>query len=260
MTAARTFERRPTVLIVAASDSSGGSGLQADLRVCAALGVHPLTVVTAVTAQTPTVLESYFELSAAAVRAQLSAVESVGVDAVKIGLIANPAVAARVVDWLAQRALEAVVDPVAGTSGGAEFGDRASRREVFEQLAPRACLITPNRPEFEELAAGRPTGRVALIAAARALRPRHGALLLKGGHGTSELCTDLLVGAQSVREFTHRRLGGRPKRGTGCALSTAIACFLAHGKVLEAAVEEGIGYVQHALTEATPLGDRVSVI
>jgi hydroxymethylpyrimidine/phosphomethylpyrimidine kinase len=250
--------QRPNLLLVAASDSSGGSGLQADLRACAAFGVHPLTVLTAVTAQAPEGLRRLQAVSAEMVAEQLAAVEGLPIAAVKIGVVPTAGAVEVLADWLATRGLPRVVDPVAATSGGEPLGDEAGFDAVARRLVAGATLVTPNHPELRRLAPGKPDDEAGRIAAARELGAR--AVLVKDGHGRGELCEDLLVLEDRVERFSHPRRTGRPVRGTGCLLAAAVAAGLARGEALEAAVRRGIEHVQDALENASPLGERVGVL
>lgn len=249
---------RPNVLLFAASDSSGGSGLQADLRVCAALGVHPLTVLTAVTAQGATGLRRRWGLDAEVVGEQLEALADLPIAAVKIGVLATAAVAEAVAGWLAGRRLPVVVDPVLATSGGEPLADAAAVESLTRRLLPAATLVTPNLGELARLSASPTRGRDERVAAARRLGCA--AVLVKDGHGSGALCEDLLVTADAVQSFRHRRHRGSQVRGTGCALATAVAAGLARGEPLGPAVKGGIDYVQNALETASPLGGGVAAL
>lgn len=249
---------RPNLLLVAASDSSGGSGLQADLRVCAAFGVHPLTVLTAVTAQGATALRRLEPVGVGMIGDQLAAIEDLPIAAVKIGALPEAAAIRLLAEWLARRRLHVVLDPVLETSGGQALADDAARAAMLRWLVPAATVVTPNLPELRRLAGGTAEGADPSIAAARRLGP--GAVLVKGGHGVGEVCEDLLVLADRVESFRHRRRAGRGARGTGCALAAAIAAGLARGDSLDGAVRRGIDYVQDALKRASPLGGGATVI
>jgi hydroxymethylpyrimidine/phosphomethylpyrimidine kinase len=248
---------RLNILLIAASDSSGGAGLQADLRVCAALDLHPLSVVSAITAQSPSALRASGPVAAELIAAQLEAVEALPIAAVKIGALPHAAALRVVGHWLRGRSLPLVVDPVFATSGGQSLVDPEMPELLRHELLPLAALVTPNGQEFLTLTGTGPDEGEATVVAARDLLAAEGALLLKGGHRAGRLCEDLLVTRLATRCFSHPRLPGPAARGTGCALATACAAGLARGLPLARAVEEGIEYVQRALRRACALGEGV---
>jgi hydroxymethylpyrimidine/phosphomethylpyrimidine kinase len=247
---------RPHLLLIAASDSSGGAGLQADLRVCAALDLQPLSAITAITAQSPSALRASSPVAAEVIAAQLEAVEALPIAAVKIGALPQAAALRVVSRWLrGRRSLPVVVDPVFATSGGQALVDPEMPELLRRELLPLASLVTPNGPEFLTLTGTGADEGDATLAAARDLLVADGALLLKGGHRRGRRCEDLLITRTAARSFSHARLPGPAARGTGCTLATACAAGLARGLPLARAVEEGIEYVQRALTNACALGD-----
>lgn len=227
------------VLLIAGTDSSGGAGLFRDQSVARALGIDSVAVITAVTAQTDRRVADVSILPPASISAQIStAFETGPFDAVKIGMLGNAQIVAAVAAGLKHAACPIVLDPVTHSSSGKELLDKAGQRGLLNDLLPIIGLITPNLPELEIL-----TKHVPDIAPDRAARTRAlleygaGAVLLKGGHDTGDQSTDTLYQPQCVTEFSAARhpVG---KRGTGCTLSTAIACYLAAGKTLGRAVGE----------------------
>lgn len=252
----------PRVLIIAGSDSGGGAGLQADLRTCAAHGAFGTTAVTAVTAQNTLGVDAALALPPELVRAQIDAVlGDIGADAVKIGMLANAAIVRTVAEALAAAGLAGdrlpiVLDPVmVAKSGDSLLADDAVSA-LLRDLLPMASLVTPNLPELARLLdTDAAADEAARIGQARRLAARGPLVLAKGGHAAGEEIVDLLVDAAGVRgRFSHPRQAGRATHGTGCTLSTAVACRLARGDEATTAVRGAIEYLQGAIAAATPLG------
>lgn len=240
----------PVALTIAGSDSGGGAGIQADLRTFAAHGVHGLCAITAVTAQNTRAVTAIEPMPPRVVEAQLDAVfVDFNVRAVKIGMLATPAIVRAVAGALARRPrVPVVLDPVlVATTGGrlstADLGP-ALRRHFLK----RADLVTPNVPEAERLLGRKLHNADDLAGAADdllALGAR--AVLLKGGHLKGRIVRDLLALADGTRRwFEHARIDAEG-HGTGCTLSAAIASNLALGEPLEKAVRHAIDYVHRAM-------------
>jgi hydroxymethylpyrimidine/phosphomethylpyrimidine kinase len=254
----------PYLLSIAGSDSSGGAGIQADLKAFAAHGAYGMTAVTAITAQNTLGVEAVQALPAALVAAQIEAVvRDPGVDAVKIGMLADAGIVAAVAGCL--RALEGVpvvLDPVMVAKGGAELLD-AEAVDGLRRLASLATLLTPNLPEAERLEshpARTPEARERLL---RRLGERCPAVLLKGGHvagPVGEEIVDLLWDGSRVHAFVHPRLAARSTHGTGCTLSSAIAARLGRGESLVAAVSGAIDWLHEAIARAIPVGAGVGPV
>jgi hydroxymethylpyrimidine/phosphomethylpyrimidine kinase len=249
--------RTAIVLTIAGSDSSGGAGIQADLKTCAAFGVYAATVVTALTAQTTHGVRAIEAASASILAAQLAAVlEQFDVAAVKIGMLANAAnveVVARRLGVLSPRPV--IIDPVLVASGGGALLDNEALAALKGTLLPLATLLTPNRPEAARLLATREAASdaeaVAQGEALRALGAR--AVLLKGGHAEGASAVDILITEDGVRRFALPRLATRHGHGTGCTLAAAIAALLAGGADLADAVGRAKSYVWQALRDAGAL-------
>lgn len=246
----------PRVLTIAGSDSGGGAGIQADLKTFAAHRVYGLSVITAVTAQNTRAVTAVEVLSAANVAAQIDAVmDDIGVDAVKIGMLANAELVSAVAGALQRHRPPAIVlDPVmVAKSGDALLADEAVAA-LRDELLPLATVVTPNLPEAERLC-GRPVANDdERRAAARALAGAGPAVLLKGGHGEGDKVVDLLFEGGRTHTFTHPRQHTSSTHGTGCTLSSAVAARLGWGQGLAEAVEGAIVYLQGAIRAAYPLG------
>lgn len=228
----------PEVLICAGLDPSGGAGFLADARIVTAVNARPVGVVTALTVQNTLGVQQVQPVDAEIVGAQLAALlGDVEVHAVKLGMLGSVQVAREVAYGLDLTAAPVVWDPVAAPSRGRVVFDGESFGELLALLAPHLTLITPNVIELGLFAGREITGRADAIAAARALIERVGKLdvLVKGGHFTDEPALDLLVTADAVHDLVGVRVGGEDVHGTGCALSSAIAAYLAHGSDVLAA-------------------------
>lgn len=244
--------RRRSVLSIAGSDSGGGAGIQADMRTIVAHGLHPLTAVTALTAQHTRGVTAIHACPLAILEAQIKAAfDDFDVAAVKVGMLAT----GEVIDCVAASLgavgpVPIVLDPVMVASSGAVLLEPSAVRRLVERLFPLARLITPNLPEAELLAGirvGNPDELAGAAAALRALGCR--AVLLKGGHLPGETAIDWLDDAAVTHEYRHPRLG-LEGHGTGCTLSSAIACGLALGEPLDRACEAACDYVHGALRHA----------
>ena len=246
------MSRRPAVLVIAGSDSSGGAGIGRDLRVLSELGAGGACAITAVTAQTHGRLVSVHHIPPKIVRAQIaSALESEQVRAIKIGMLGTARTVSAVADSLTARgAIPLVLDPVLLSSSGGVLLDDDGRARMRERLFPLTDLLTPNIPEAASLCGTSPAAtREELLAQGRALLamgPR--AVLLKGGHAEAPEAVDLLVTSHAEPQWlASPRLDTR-SRGTGCALASAIAAGLAQGSSLEEACRNGKRYVLSMLS------------
>jgi hydroxymethylpyrimidine/phosphomethylpyrimidine kinase len=220
--------RLPAVLSIAGSDSGGGAGIQADLKAFAACGVHGMTAITAITAQSTVGVDAVGAVDPELIVAQVQAVQrDVGVDAVKIGMLGTVATIAAV-----ERALDAldpgtpiVLDPVMVAESGAELLAADARAALVERLLPRVTVTTPNLPEARAIA-GRPDADApALARAIHALGPR--CVVVTGGH--REAATDVFFDGEALVELPGERYPDGAAHGSGCTHSSALAAHLAHG-------------------------------
>jgi hydroxymethylpyrimidine/phosphomethylpyrimidine kinase len=244
-------------LTIAGSDSSGGAGIQADLKTFAALGVYGASVITALTAQNTQSVQAIHDVPAAFITAQLDAVfTDLAVSAVKIGMLSQTASIEAVAIGLDRHAARNIVlDPVmVATSGDRLLAPDAVAR-LRLALFPRALLITPNLPEAAALLDSAPARNEAeMEKQARAILDLGAQnVLIKGGHGAGDESVDLLVGPTCARRYSAKRIVTKNTHGSGCTLSSAIAAGLAKGLVLEAAVEQAKTYVTAAIAGADQL-------
>jgi hydroxymethylpyrimidine/phosphomethylpyrimidine kinase len=248
--------RRPRLLSIAGSDSGGGAGIQADLKTFAAHGVYGMTAITAVTAQNTLGVSAVAELTPTLVAAQIDAVfDDLGVDAVKIGMLASAPIVRVVAERLRVHAPPRVVlDPVmVATSGDPLISDEAVEA-LRGELLPLATLLTPNLPEAARLLDEAPGKGVAWQEDAARRLAGNGPVLVKGGHAGGEEVVDLLACGDALHRFVHPRLDTTSTHGTGCTLSAAIASRLALGDDLRRAVSGAIDYLHGAIAAASPLG------
>lgn len=233
----------PRILSIAGSDSSGGAGIQADIKTITMLGGYAMTAITAVTAQNTLGVTMVEALSPDMVAAQIDAsVSDIGVDAVKIGMLGSPEIAAVVADRLAALGVPVVFDPVMIATSGSVLADEATIAG-FEKLMQLATLTTPNVPELQAL--GGPDGMAA----------RGVTYLAKGGDAEGLMVEDVLViPGQPPRVWSAPRIMTRHTHGTGCTLSSAIACALGAGLDLVPAIEQGRAFVRAALGAAPGYG------
>ena len=251
---------KPTrLLAIAGSDSSGGAGIQADFKTASALGVYAMTAVTAVTAQDTTSVGAIQFVPPAIVREQIErCLADIGADAIKIGMLGSAEIALTVARTLAAHAqkIPLVVDPVMVASSGAALADDGVVAILKSDLFPRAALIMPNLPEAARLC-GFAVATPPQIARAATALLSHGpeAVLIKGGHGADDVLTDWLFPKMGLpKAFSTPRIDTRHTHGTGCTLSTAIACGLGQGLALDEAVARAHAFVQQAIRTAPGFG------
>lgn len=245
----------PRVLAVGGSDSSGGAGIQADLKTALALGAHGLSVVCAVTAQDSHGVRGSWAVPPETVRAQLAAVlDDIGVDAVKTGMLPSAPVALAVTEMLAGVRAPLVVDPVMASSHGQVLAAPGAVEVIRQRLLPLATVVTPNLAEAGLLTGTRPTDEAGMAragAAIAALGPRW--VLVKGGHLDGDP-VDILVGGDQVLRFPGQREPNPHTHGTGCTMASAIAVYLAMGADVPAAVGRAKAFMTEAIRSGFPLG------
>ncbi|MEO6040808.1 MAG: bifunctional hydroxymethylpyrimidine kinase/phosphomethylpyrimidine kinase [Croceibacterium sp.] len=235
----------PRILAIAGSDSSGGAGIQADIKTITMLGGYAMTAVTAVTAQNTLGVQAVVSMTPQLVVEQfLACSRDIGIDAVKIGMVARPETTDIIGDLLRTlgRGTPVVLDPVMVASSGAVLNVRGTNGHLLA-LAEHAALVTPNLPELEALG-----GLDAVLGHCRAV-------LVKGGHAPGEVIVDRLVTADGeIARWEDTRIETSGTHGTGCTLSSAIATYLGHGLTLEDAIGKAREFVRAALLAAPGFG------
>jgi hydroxymethylpyrimidine/phosphomethylpyrimidine kinase len=258
MTATSVAGRRPIALTIAGSDSSGGAGIQADLKTFSAFGVYGASVIVALTAQNTRGVQGVYPIPPAFVAEQMRSVLSdLDVGAVKTGMLAATDIVEMVVAGLqAGPPRPLVVDPVMVATSGDVLLAPDAVDAVKRLLLPAATLITPNVPEAAILLGCSPAKTDAeLVSQAEALKAAGAhAVLLKGGHGSGGKAIDVLVDDRGVTRFELERIATPHTHGTGCTLSAAITALLAQGLDLEQAVRRAKSYVWRALEHGRRLG------
>ncbi|MCY3846197.1 MAG: bifunctional hydroxymethylpyrimidine kinase/phosphomethylpyrimidine kinase [Acidobacteria bacterium] len=252
-------------LTIAGSDSSGGAGIQADLRTFAAHGVHGLCAVTAVTAQDAGGVQACHAVPPRVVEAQIAAATaSPGVAAVKTGMLATAAIVDVVAAAAARRALpRLVVDPVLRSGLGDRLLDDDAIERLRRALLPRAAVVTPNRDEAERLAGMRIASPADAREAARRIHdlgPR--AVVVTGGHLEEDAghAVDVLFDGSDVVELRAPRVNGLTVHGTGCTFAAAVAAALAHGRPVAEAAADAQRFVAGALRDAVAAGPAGRVL
>ena len=258
MSQPETARSIPIALTIAGSDSSGGAGIQADLKTFTAFGVYGASVITALTAQNTQGVTAVEVATPGFVAAQLRAVLSdLAVGAAKTGMLASRPLVEAIAAELAQSAprLPLVVDPVMVATSGDRLIDDDAVEAVVRLIFPRAILITPNLPEAARLL-GADVARTeaeAVDQLARLATMGAGAVLLKGGHGEGGQAVDLLWHQGRTTRLAGARIATRNTHGTGCTLSAAIAALLAQGVDLATAVARAKTYVHRAISAGAHL-------
>ncbi|GAA4043913.1 bifunctional hydroxymethylpyrimidine kinase/phosphomethylpyrimidine kinase [Parerythrobacter jejuensis] len=249
----------PRILIIAGSDSSGGAGIQADIKTVTMLGGYAMTAITAVTAQNSVGVQGITPLEGQFVGQQIaSCLDDIGVDAIKIGMLQNEDIVRHVVRALGEidGDIPIVLDPVMVATSGAPLVVQDAIDVIRDQLFPLANLLTPNLPELELLAGLelRDTGQVG--EAAQSLAEEYGfSVLAKGGHTDDQRIIDILVPPdERMVHFDGARIDTRHTHGTGCTLASAIATLLGHGQSMEHAVRLARRFVREAIEKAPGFG------
>jgi hydroxymethylpyrimidine/phosphomethylpyrimidine kinase len=254
-----TLPNTPVALTIAGSDSSGGAGIQADLKTFAALGVFGASAITALTAQNTIEVTGIHVVPPDFVHAQIDAVfADLTVAAVKIGMVAQRATAEAIADTLARwPQAKVVLDPVMVATSGARLLEAEAVDALRLHLIPKAAIITPNLPEAAMLLDEPLAGSPAAIEAQgrRLLTLGCGAVLIKGGHGEGSESVDYLVSGSGTVLLPAPRVATQNTHGTGCSLSSAITAGLAKGEALEAAVRSAKAWISMAIAAA----DRFTV-
>ena len=244
------------VLIAAGSDSSGGAGIQADIKTVTALGGYAATAVTAITIQNTLGVTGVHDVPADVVERQMRAViEDIGVDAVKTGMLQNRAIVEAVARAIEGVDAALVVDPVMVATSGDQLTSEDTKQSLISLLFPTATVVTPNVAEAEMLAGTEIVSLRGMRQAARALKDFGvQSVLVTGGDLAPGRITDLLLTDRGESLFEAERIETRHTHGTGCTIASAIATGLAQGLDLESSVRRAHAYVQAAIRAAPGFG------
>ena len=245
------------ILIIAGSDSSGGAGIQADIKTITSLGCYAMTAITAVTAQNTTGVKSITAINPNEIRNQIEfSSMDIKPQAIKIGMLSSKKVILAVLKSLKKiRVKKIVLDPVMVAKGGAKLINNTAIIYLKKKLMKQSLLITPNIPEAEILSNMKIISVEDMIKAGKTLI-NSGAknVLIKGGHLKSEKMHDILVSKKIIKVFKSKKYRSINTHGTGCTLSSAIATYLSCGKDLIKSCDLGIKYVNEAIKSNINLG------
>tara|TARA_B100001093_G_scaffold194564_1_gene187061 strand:- start:1520 stop:2332 length:813 start_codon:yes stop_codon:yes gene_type:complete len=245
------------ILIIAGSDSSGGAGIQADIKTATCLGIYTMTAVTAVTIQNTKGVKSVVPIPANEIYNQiLYTVSDIKPDAIKIGMLHSKQVINKVHKLLNQLKIKKVIlDPVMIAKGGAKLISDPAIKLMKKKLLKKVSLITPNIPEAEILTGVKINSKEDMILAANELI-KFGVsnVLIKGGHLKSKEVHDIFVNKKEIKIFKNKKFYTKNTHGTGCTLSTAITSFFSCGKTLKKSCELGIKYVSLAILTNPKIG------
>jgi len=238
------------VLIIAGSDSSGGAGIQADIKTVTALGSYAMTAITAITAQNTTGVKSIVSIPPKEILNQiLFTAKDIKPDAIKIGMLhSNKVIDAVISSLKIIKVNKIVLDPVMVAKGGTKLIDEKAIKLLKNKLVKRATLITPNIPEAEILTNTKIMNKEDMIFAAyKLIEMGSKNVLIKGGHLISATVQDIFVSKSEIKIFNSQRYNTKNTHGTGCTLSSAITTFLSCGKPIKKSCELGIKYVNSGI-------------
>ena len=248
---------RSKILIIAGSDSSGGAGIQADIKTATCLGVYASTALTAVTVQNTTGVKSVVSIPANEIYDQIVYTsKDIKPKTIKIGMLHSTDIIYKVLKALNKIKIKKIIlDPVMVAKGGSKLINDKAVNLMKEKLLNKVTLITPNLPEAEILTGVKINSKEDMIFAANKLM-KLGVLnvLIKGGHFKSKKVNDIFVNKDEIKIFSSKRLNTKNTHGTGCTLSTAIASFFSCGKSLKKSCELGIKYVNSAIFTNPKIG------
>ena len=238
------------ILIIAGSDSSGGAGIQADIKTVTALGSYAMTAITAVTTQNTTGVKSIVGINPQEIFNQIIfSCKDIRPDAIKIGMLHSSEVIKMVIKALGLIKIKKIVlDPVMVAKGGAKLIDSEAIKLLKLKLIKKVSLITPNIPEAEILTKTSITTKEDMIYAANQLI-KLGAknVLIKGGHLNDKIVRDIFINNKEIKIFNSKRYKTKNTHGTGCTLSSAVTTFISCGKPVKKSCELGIKYVNLAI-------------
>ena len=245
------------ILIIAGSDSSGGAGIQADIKTVSSLGSYAMTAITAVTSQNTKGVKSIFPISPSEISKQIEFTsKDIRPDAIKIGMLSNIKVINVVLKSLSKiKVKKIILDPVMVAKGGTRLINKKSVKILKQKLIKKVSLVTPNIPEAEILTNQKINSIDDMIKAGKKLL-KIGAknVLIKGSHLESKFIYDVLLGDKNIFVFKNKKIKSKHTHGTGCTLSSAIAVYYSCGKSLKKSCEIAIKYVNKAISNAPKYG------
>ena len=245
------------ILIIAGSDSSGGAGIQADIKTVTALGSYAMTSITAVTSQNTTGVKSIVSISPVEISRQIEFTsKDIRPDAIKIGMLHSAKVINAVLKSLNKISVKKIIlDPVMVAKGGTKLINNSSIQILKSKLIKKVSLITPNIPEAEILTKTKIFSISDMIYAGRILIGLGAKnVLIKGGHRKSKIMQDIFLNKNEISVFKNKKIHTKNTHGTGCTLSSAIATYYSCGKTLKKSCEMAIKYVNHSINTGPKYG------
>jgi len=245
------------VLIIAGSDSSGGAGIQADIKTVTSLGSYAMTAVTAITSQNTTGVSSIISISPKEISKQIEFTSiDIRPDAIKIGMLHSESIINAVLKSLNKINIKKIIlDPVMVAKGGKKLINDKSIKILKKKMIKIATLITPNIPEAETLTKIKIKNSNDMIYSAKKLLDLGAKnVLIKGGHLNSDIMYDIFLNKKEIKFFNNKKIYTKNTHGTGCTLSSAIATYYSCGKTLKKSCEMAIKYVNHAIGTAPKYG------
>ena len=244
-------------MIIAGSDSSGGAGIQADIKTVTSLGSYAMTAITAVTSQNTEGVYSIVPISPKEISNQIEYTsKDIKPDSIKIGMLHSEGVVNSVIRSIKKIKIRKIIlDPVMVAKGGAKLINDRSIKIIKKKLLRKVSLITPNIPEAEILTNIKIQSKEDMIAAGKELiRLGSKNVLIKGGHLQSKNIEDIFINKKEICIFKNKKISSKNTHGTGCTLSTAIATYFSCGKTLKKSCEKAIKYVNHAISSQPNYG------
>jgi len=245
------------ILIIAGSDSSGGAGIQADVKTVTALGSYAMTAITAITSQNTTGVKSIETIKAKEISKQIEFTsKDIKPDAIKIGMLHSVPVIKAVLKSLNKINVKKIIlDPVITAKGGAKLIDNPSIKILKSKLIKKVSLITPNIPEAEILTKTKIYSVDDMIITAKILISLGAKnVLIKGGHLKSKIMQDIFLNKNEILVFKNKKINTKNTHGTGCTLSSAIATYYSCGKTLKKSCDMAIKYVNHSISTGPKYG------
>ena len=253
--------KKPAILTIAGSDSSGGAGIQADIKTITALKGYAASAITALTAQNTVKVDDILEVPTSFIKNQIEVTLSdIKIDAIKTGMLYSSEIISMLANFIKEnkdyKNIPLVCDPViVATSGDKLVEEKSILESLIKELIPLTYIITPNIPEAEIISGIKIKGEDDMIEAGRIIK-NMGAkyVLIKGGHGDKNIVTDILISEDGHKKFESKRIDIKSTHGTGCTLSAAIATFIGQGKDVCDSVKLAREYVYNAILHAQNLG------
>ena len=245
------------ILIIAGSDSSGGAGIQADIKTVTSLGSYAMTAITAITSQNTTGVKSIIPVNVKEISNQIEfTAKDIKPDAVKIGMLHSKEVIDAVIKSLKKiKAKKIILDPVMVAKGGKKLINDQAIKILKNKLLSKADLITPNVPEAEVLTNSKiSTIQDAVSAGKHLMKLGSKNVLIKGGHLNYKNIQDVFINKKEITIFKNKKINTKNSHGTGCTLSSAITTYFSCGKTLKKSCEMAIKYVNHSLRTQPNLG------